>query len=59
MEQGQVWKKKVYYCAWCTHIEHREPGIFYSSKICKKHLAELTKQMQDAKIKEGKTRIEK
>lgn len=36
--------QKVYYCAWCKHIKNRKKGVFYSSRICKKHLLELKQQ---------------
>lgn len=36
----------IYYCAWCKHIRGRDLNVFYSSKICKKHLKELKNKTQ-------------
>lgn len=38
--------KEILYCAWCTRIPTgtRKEGVFYSSKICEKHLEELNKK---------------
>lgn len=41
---------KVYYCAWCEHIRDRKQNVFYSSKICDKHLQQLKEETQKSKM---------